>query len=561
MAATVDQLTQALIAADKAGNTDDAKVLAQELASARAAQAPAAAVPKPQADPPLGQQVTDYAQGMRQGVYDVPQSVAELLGRAYDATGLPGDVYKNMHQTFTDASKMMAPDQNKYTNGGRVVGQMVATAPLSELKVAQGAGLLPAVVNGVVRGASSAALTSSSSDAPLAAQLGVGAAAGGALPPLGRAISSVVSPVVNPMAQKLLSLGVRLTPGQILGGGFRGAEDKLASIPVLGSFVASAQKTAVTDFNRAALSNALSPIGAQLPASTPVGRQGVDYVANKIGDVYNSTLPQMTGVYDNQLQSDLSNITSLASGAGVKSDTVTRLGNVLNSQILDKADPNGQFSGSTLKGIQSELSRIASEHSSSDSADDRILGGLVSDSHQAFNDMLLRNNPAQAPQIQAANAAWARYSQIRKAASMVGAKEGIFSGPQFANAVKATDNSVQKGNYARGNALSQDVSDAATSVLPQSVPDSGTAGRLLLAGALAGGHATPLTAGAMLPLTAATMLYTQPGQAIARAALTGGQTVRVPMSALIQQISNGYGPAAAGAFAANSFAQVPQGSN
>lgn len=38
--ATVDQLTQALIAADKAGNADDARVLAQELANARKAQAP-----------------------------------------------------------------------------------------------------------------------------------------------------------------------------------------------------------------------------------------------------------------------------------------------------------------------------------------------------------------------------------------------------------------------------------------------------------------------------------------------------------------------------------------
>lgn len=38
--ATVDKLTQALIAADKAGNTDDARVLAKELAAARAAPAP-----------------------------------------------------------------------------------------------------------------------------------------------------------------------------------------------------------------------------------------------------------------------------------------------------------------------------------------------------------------------------------------------------------------------------------------------------------------------------------------------------------------------------------------
>lgn len=45
------------------------------------------------------------------------------------------------------------------------------------------------------------------------------------------------------------------------------------------------------------------------------------------------------------------------------------------------------------------------------------------------------------------------------------------------------DKSVRKGAYAKGDALMQDLTDAGKNVLAQSVPDSGTAGRLMTAGA------------------------------------------------------------------------------
>jgi len=61
--------------------------------------------------------------------------------------------------------------------------------------------------------------------------------------------------------------------------------------------------------------------------------------------------------------------------------------------------------------------------------------------------------------------------------------DGIFTPAQFKTAVRAGDRTMRKGSYAKGSAIMQDLADAGSSVLNSKIPDSGTAGRLLGAGA------------------------------------------------------------------------------
>lgn len=378
-------------------------------------------------------------------------------------------------------------------------------------KIAQAAGV------GATMGATQPVTDTSNFASEKLKQMALAGATGGIAPVAGKAISSVLNPQVSSDAQALLAKGIRLTPGQIMGGGWQGAEDKIASIPVVGSFVSNSQRQATEDFNRTVLNSALQPIGATLRAGAPVGRKGIDAVASKIGDVYDFVLPKMTGQLDTPFATDLQSIANSAVGQGSAQSTIDRLGNVIKAQLMEKADPNGAFSGDTLKGIQSEIGRLSSKYSGSDSADDRDLGGLLQDVHGAFRDMLARNNPQYIDQLNSADAAWAQYARIRRAASAIGAKDGVFSGSQYANAVRASDQSVGKGAYAKGQAFMQDLSDPAKNILPSTVPDSGTAGRLMMGTALAGGHL--VAPQAALPLSALTALYTRPGQALARAAL------------------------------------------
>jgi len=78
-------------------------------------------------------------------------------------------------------------------------------------------------------------------------------------------------------------------------------------------------------------------------------------------------------------------------------------------------------------------------------------------------------------------------------------------------AVKRSDASVGKNRFARGKATMQDLSSAGYDVLGNKVPDSGTAGRGIMAMLLGGGAATVLSSKATLPTLAASSLYTQPG--------------------------------------------------
>ena len=322
--------------------------------------------------------------------------------------------------------------------------------------------------------------------------------------------------------QKLLQEGVDLTPGQILGGTAKRAEDAATSIPILGDAVRSAQNRSTQSLNRAVINRALDPIGQKLPSSVPVGRQAVDHLYDAISGSYNNLLPQMTGVADQTLQNDFNAIGQRAIGQGAKQDVLDRFENVLNAQVKDRVI-NGQLTGQALKDAQSNLGNIGRSLASSRDADDRMLGRMVIDSHGAFNDMLARANPQFADELANTNNAFAQYARIRKAASYTGAKEGIFSAPQLSRAVQSSDKSAGKGAFARGNAPGQDLSDAANAVLPSQINDSGTAGRLML-GALTLGGLHEVHPGAVLAPLAAAGLYTKP-------ALKG---ITVTLGALLQ---------------------------
>lgn len=135
----------------------------------------------------LAQDAGSFFGGMRQSLYDIPQSIVELGARGTDALGISKGAYPLVHQGFSEE----VPKGDPAFNMGRIEGQIGTTLPLSGLKVLQGAGALPRIVNGAAQGLGASALTSNNSDAPLGAQLGAGAGAGAALPLLGAAGKAV----------------------------------------------------------------------------------------------------------------------------------------------------------------------------------------------------------------------------------------------------------------------------------------------------------------------------------------------------------------------------------
>lgn len=533
--ATLEQLQNALVAADKAGNADDARALAQQIKAMRAPSGPATTGQEIFASPvgaALKGAVSDPAAAIEQGV---PRALSYIASYGGNVKGpisdfmdkLSGAVDANNKHVDKSYDDARAATSRTGFDFGRLTGNILSPANFavgaaaSKLPVA--ATLLGKVAQGAGVAATDAAVTQPVEDTDnygeeKLKQIALAAGTGGLLPGAAKVAGKILNPSVSADAKTLLDKGVRLTPGQILGGAWKGAEDKISSVPFMGSFVSSAQHRSIEDFNRAIMDEALKPIGVSLPKSVPVGRDAVAYVANKIGDVYDTVLPKMTGQMDAPFVSDLKTIVTTAQGQGAAQHTLDRLQNVVKAQLFDKVSPTGLYSGDKLKEIQSEIGRLSAKYGSSENQDDRALGDMLGDVHGAFRDMLSRNNPQHIGELTDADAAWAQYARIRRAASALGAKDGIFSGPQFANAVKASDRSVGKGNYAKGIAFMQDLSDPAKNVLPSSVPDSGTAGRLMMAAGLGGTHfVAPHVA---LPLAALTALYTKGGTKVARSLLT-----------------------------------------
>jgi hypothetical protein len=352
------------------------------------------------------------------------------------------------------------------------------------------------------------------------------------------ALSRVIRPQTDPSVRRLLDEGVSLSPGQILGGMAKRAEDKAMSLPVIGDAIGSSRNRSLESFNRAAANRTLGPIGKELPKSVSPGREMIDHVAKTLGDEYDRLLPQLTWKPDQQFAQEFGKTWQMA--GSLPAQQAKRFDDVVQNVLANKSSNFGSMNGESFKTVESELTRLASQYRSSSAADDRLLGDAINEVVRSMRSALTRANPQQAKALARINEGYANFSRLRGAAAMLGNEEGVFTPAQLQNAVKTADKSVGKGRFARGEALMQDLSEAAKTVIPSKVPDSGTAGRLFGNAAVLGGGAV-MAPNALLGLLGASAAYTAPGQYVLRAALAERPAVANPLARFVSQ----YGPTGA----------------
>lgn len=307
---------------------------------------------------------------------------------------------------------------------------------------------------------------------------------------VGNALSRVIAPVGTAATNALRNAGIELTPGQALGQFANKVEQKAQSLPLVGDLIANARRSGIEQFNIAATNEALAPLGVTVPKNVKAGRELMNYAAGKLDDAYAAVVPKLTATFDQQFGQDLRAGAQAAQQAGKQQQFI----DIIRGKVLDKAT-NGQLTGDALKQAESELKRAARGYASSPDPDQRALGQALQTARDDLMKAAARYSPSDAiKQLAQVDSAYARMIRVEGAAGMQGAKEGVFSPSQFMNQVRNQSGGVRKAQFARGNALMQDFGTAGESVLGNTVPDSGTTGRLLLnAGALAaGGGALPL---------------------------------------------------------------------
>lgn len=397
------------------------------------------------------------------------------------------------------------------------MGGNVATALPAAVALPAGSGLLGAAAVGA---GSNAALSlaepvTDGGDfwARKKEQAEMGAVTGAVGGVAGRALGRMIAPNVSAPVRVLDQAGVSLTPGQIMGGMTRRLESGATSLPVVGDAVRGAERAGIESFNRATANNVLEPLGRSVPNTAEVGRPLLTQVYDDISQTFNGALARVNPfVPDQQFATDIQQIGQNF----LTPESQGTFARILRDRVVSRMQ-GGPLDGRTFKTIDTELGTAARLYGASQEPANRELARSLRDVQMAMRDLVARTNPGEAPTIQAANEAFARYVRMEGAAGMQGATEGVFSPAQLSSAVRAADRTPRHAAYARGNALMQDLTDAGRAVMPSTVPDSGTPFRAALGVGAANmaGLLEPTTAAAGLGLLG---MYTNPAQRAFQAA-------------------------------------------
>lgn len=418
-------------------------------------------------------------------------------------------------------------------DGARLVGNVGSSLPLAALP-GGGAGLIGRTVASVGGGALAGAttpVTSGDFGNEKAKQIALAAALGGIAPAVASGLSRIVKPQTSQAVQELMAQGVMPTPGQILGPTASKIEEKLTSVPLLGDMISNARGRANDQFNTAAYARALNPLGAK--PSGAVGREGVQDVKDVLGNAYDTLLPKLQFKADPQFSSEMKNLHSMIDNGNIPQATADQFNSIVKNEVYSRMTPQGAMDGQAFKDLESVLSQKIKSFAGSPNPGDRDVANALGEVQQAARASLARSNPQAADELSSINKGYANYARIRDAASRQGAQDGVFSPAQLSAAVRAGDKSAGKGNFATGKALMQDLSDAGKSALGSKVPDSGTAGRMLVGGvpliaSAAVNPVIPLVGGlAMLP-------YTKAGQQMMAAILAKRPELAAPIAKAIK---------------------------
>jgi hypothetical protein len=519
--ADIKALETALINADKAGDASAARALVAELVRARSA-APA----KP---------LKIGAEGLPDAVrevsanFSVPEKFAVGFKSALDDMALRLKQLTTGGLAPDDVNTIQANralrDESGAALTGNIAGNLAATAvPGAGLQAgatALAAKAVPAAIAPTLGAAATGGAIAAGTSPVLEGEstlknAALGAAGAAVGDTAGRVLSRVAQPIKQSKdVQKLLGEGVVPTPGQAAGAGsFVGrVEQKLMSLPIVGDIIKKGRDRAVEEFDIAAIRRSL-PTDSK-GQITSAGRAAIEKADEILGSSYDDVYKGITVKPDTQF---------LRGVVGVKNDPdlalpkelQSRLGEVVKTQVLDRVK-KGELSGPLAQRIDSNLGSIARRYASSQDADQRVLGIAIREVQKNFKELVERNAGGEtAGTIRELNRSYANFLRVERAASLKGAQDGVFSAEQLSGAVRALDRSSNKGSYAKGSALMQDLSDAGRSVLGNTVPNSGTADRLgtaLMLGAPAAGAANEYFGGPsyLTALAAAPLLYSRGG--------------------------------------------------
>lgn len=305
---------------------------------------------------------------------------------------------------------------------------------------------------------------------------------------VGRGLTGVRDGAVRALADR----GVPMTGGQMLGGGWKSAEDKLMSVPIVGDAIANRRREGLQSFDRAALNEAGAPIGFT-PAD--LGGEGLAQINGAKSRAYSAALdPVNVNLNEPQFIGDVGNAISTARAIPNDENAGQAALDALQYRIGSAAGVNGRLTGRGFQEAYRGLARTAKERAPRSYGHE--VGGVMRDAQDALAGVLERQQPGAFDGFRAANATHRRTSILADALNagknQIGDDTNVLFTPAQLNTASVNGTRAFGGKMAaaEGNRPFADLAMAGQQVLPSKIPDSGTAGRLAmlaLPGAVGGG--------------------------------------------------------------------------
>jgi hypothetical protein len=408
-----------------------------------------------------------------------------VIDRAGQSLGLP-----SAQQAVSANDKLR---QNNTQKGYQTLGNIAGTLPTMALPG-----------GALAQGAASGALLSDAKDpGSVAWDATLGAAGSKLTSAAAHGLAWAAKPVVSKGAQVLHDAGIDLTLGQLARDGkglgsrmIAGLEDRAAGIWGVGDVINNARARGTEQLNKKVAGDALAAIGEKLPAKINVGHELLDHVQDRLSEKYKDVVPRLVGHVDKQFGDDLQVAKDIT--ATLPRDRQRQFKKIITSVFENRMDPTGKtISGQALKDAETSLGEYIRRYGKpTATGDESGLADALKEARQALRSMAARSDKS-GGELQSINQGWAKLKQAQGSANL----EGVI-----------TPTAMLRQSLKTG--WGKELASAAQKTLPNKVPDSGTAGRLLAGQAILGGG-TGLTAlaspTAAIPLAAAGLAYSKPG--------------------------------------------------
>lgn len=358
--------------------------------------------------------------------------------------------------------------------GGNIVNPTTFISPTNV-----STSILGKVGTGAATGGVYSMLAPTTSQEELQSNIGTGLLTGGTFPLATSALGRVISPNASTNAEikTLKDMGVTPTIGQTLGGRWNLYEEKLTSLPFVGDIISNARTKNEEKFRTGLFNTILGNVDEKLPQNLK-GRDPLNYTKQKIQSSYDNILNDLGAVkVDNIFINQANELSNMLQKSGMGAEEINKFNFMLNP-LKTAQNEAGFVTAESLKKAESNLSKQISALRKSDNVYAPTLAEAGNQLQANLREMIQRhaanigevNGKNLADELQKTNKAWAMFKRTERAASATGAPMGEFTPAQFSSAVRQLEPS--KGKYAAGEALLQDVSDAAKNVIGNKISNA-----------------------------------------------------------------------------------------